>query len=42
VGGVLSKNDLDVSKQRMKNLNSQERYHIQEWINGQPAKTTIH
>lgn len=38
VGGVLSKNDLDVSKQRMKNLNSQERYHIQEWINGQPVK----
>lgn len=38
VGGVLSKNDLDVSKNRMKNLNTQERYHIQEWIGNQPVK----
>ncbi len=38
VGGVLSKNDLDVSRQRMKNLNAQERFHIQEWINDQSVK----
>ena len=38
VGGVLSKNDLDVSKNRMKNLNAQERYNIQEWISNQPVK----
>ncbi len=38
VGGVLSKNDLEVSKNRMKNLNSQERLHMQEWIDNQPVK----
>ncbi len=38
VGGILSKSDLDVSKERMKNLNAQERMLIQEWINGQPVK----
>ncbi|GAB0156570.1 hypothetical protein CHRYSEOSP005_18360 [Chryseobacterium sp. Alg-005] len=38
VGGVLSQNDLDVSKERMKNLNGLERKHIQEWINTQPVK----
>ncbi|MDR6405696.1 MULTISPECIES: FKBP-type peptidyl-prolyl cis-trans isomerase [Chryseobacterium] len=38
VGGVLSQKDLDVSKNRMKNLNAQERMQIQEWINSQPVK----
>ncbi|MDH6253516.1 FKBP-type peptidyl-prolyl cis-trans isomerase [Chryseobacterium sp. H1D6B] len=38
VGGVLSKKDLDVSKERMKNLNTIERTHMQEWINGQSVK----
>ncbi|MFC3157427.1 protein involved in gliding motility GldI [Chryseobacterium arachidis] len=38
VGGVLSKNDLEVSKNRMKNLNTQERMLMQEWINNQPVK----
>ncbi len=38
VGGVLSKNDLEVSRNRMKNLNTQERMQIQEWINDQPVK----
>ncbi|ROH99556.1 FKBP-type peptidyl-prolyl cis-trans isomerase [Chryseobacterium daecheongense] len=38
VGGVLSQNDLDVSKERMKNLNGLERKHIQEWINTQSVK----
>lgn len=38
VGGVLSKDDLNVSRERMKNLNAQERFHIQEWINNQPVK----
>ncbi|MCJ8154366.1 hypothetical protein MKJ01_11400 [Chryseobacterium sp. SSA4.19] len=38
VGGVLSKDDLNISRERMKNLNSQERMQIQEWINGQPVK----
>jgi FKBP-type peptidyl-prolyl cis-trans isomerase len=38
VGGVLSKDDLDISKNRMKNLNAQERMQIQEWINSQPVK----
>ncbi|WP_415327049.1 FKBP-type peptidyl-prolyl cis-trans isomerase [Chryseobacterium sp. MMS23-Vi53] len=38
VGGVLSKDDLNVSRERMKNLNAQERMHIQEWINDQPVK----
>jgi FKBP-type peptidyl-prolyl cis-trans isomerase len=38
VGGVLSKNDLDMSRERMKNLNSMERKNIQEWINGQSEK----
>lgn len=38
VGGVLSKNDLDVSKERTKNLNLLERRQIQEWIDSQPEK----
>lgn len=38
VGGVLSKSDLDISKNRMKNLNAQERSQMQEWINGQSVK----
>jgi FKBP-type peptidyl-prolyl cis-trans isomerase len=38
VGGVLSKSDLDVSKERMKNLNTIERKHMQDWINTQPVK----
>lgn len=38
VGGVLSQNDLNVSKERMRNLNSLERKHIQEWINNQSVK----
>ncbi|MCS3529267.1 FKBP-type peptidyl-prolyl cis-trans isomerase [Chryseobacterium sp. JUb7] len=38
VGGVLSQSDLNVSRERMKNLNSQERNHIQDWINGQAVK----
>ncbi|WP_370896396.1 hypothetical protein [Chryseobacterium gossypii] len=38
VGGVLSQKDLDVSKERVKNLNAMERKHIQEWIDGQPIK----
>jgi FKBP-type peptidyl-prolyl cis-trans isomerase len=38
VGGVLSKSDLDVSRNRMKNLNAQERANIQEWINNQQIK----
>ncbi|ANF52772.1 hypothetical protein A0O34_20630 [Chryseobacterium glaciei] len=38
VGGVLSKKDLDVSKDRMKNLNSVERNQIQQWIATQTVK----
>ncbi len=38
VGGVLSQNDLDVSKQRMRNLNDVERIHMQHWIDGQSVK----
>jgi len=38
VGGVLSRDDLNVSRERMKNLNAQERMQIQEWISGQPVK----
>ncbi|MDR6548053.1 FKBP-type peptidyl-prolyl cis-trans isomerase [Chryseobacterium rhizosphaerae] len=38
VGGVLSQKDLDVSKERMKNLNTIERGHIQQWANSQPVK----
>lgn len=38
IGGVLSKNDLEISKNRMKNLNAQERLQMQEWINNQPVK----
>lgn len=38
VGGVLSKSDLDVSKNRMKNLNTIERQQIQDWIKGQNEK----
>jgi FKBP-type peptidyl-prolyl cis-trans isomerase len=38
IGGVLSKDDLNISRERMKNLNTQERMHMQEWINTQPVK----
>lgn len=38
VGGVLSQNDLDISKNRMKNLNTLERQQIQDWISGQSIK----
>ncbi len=38
VGGVLSQKDLDVSKNRMKNLNTIERGQIQDWIRGQSVK----
>lgn len=38
VGGVLSQKDLDVSKDRMRNLNTLERGQIQEWINGQSVR----
>ena len=38
IGGVLSKDDLNISRERMKNLNTQERMHMQEWINNQPVK----
>jgi FKBP-type peptidyl-prolyl cis-trans isomerase len=38
VGGVLSQKDLDVSKNRMKNLNVIERGQIQDWIDGQSVK----
>jgi len=38
IGGVLSKDDLNISRERMKNLNTQERMHMQEWINGQSVK----
>ncbi|WP_374465215.1 FKBP-type peptidyl-prolyl cis-trans isomerase [Chryseobacterium sp.] len=38
VGGVLSQKDLDISKNRMKNLNTIERGQIQDWINGQSVK----
>ena len=38
VGGVLSQNDLDVSKNRMKNLNTVERQQIQDWITSQNIK----
>lgn len=38
VGGFLSEKDLEVSKNRAKNLNLAERSQIQEWINGQDKK----
>lgn len=38
VGGVLSQNDLSVSRERMKNLNTLERNQIQQWIGGQTEK----
>lgn len=38
VGGVLSQKDLDVSKDRMRNLNTLERGQIQDWINGQSVR----
>lgn len=38
VGGVLSQSDLDVSRNRMKNLNATERQQIQTWIAGQNVK----
>lgn len=38
VGGVLSRSDLDISRERMRNLNATERRQIQEWIATQPVK----
>lgn len=38
VGGVLSQNDLDISKNRIKNLNTLERQQIESWIKGQNEK----
>ena len=38
VGGVLSQEDLNVSKNRAKNLNLLERKQIQDWINQQDKK----
>ncbi len=38
VGGVLSKNDLAVSKDRSKHLNEMERDQIKDWISGQSQK----
>lgn len=38
VGGVLDKKDLDISRERMRNLNSLERSQIQDWIGGQTEK----
>lgn len=35
VGGILTENDLDISKNRAKNLNITERKQIQDWINHQ-------
>lgn len=38
VGGVLSKSDLQTSKERTKNLNTLEREQIQQWISTQKTK----
>ncbi|QIY90196.1 FKBP-type peptidyl-prolyl cis-trans isomerase [Chryseobacterium gallinarum] len=38
VGGVLSQKDLEISKNRMKNLNMIERNQIQEWISSQNVR----
>ncbi|MCL8537811.1 hypothetical protein M9991_13145 [Chryseobacterium gallinarum] len=38
VGGILSQKDLEVSKNRMKNLNTIERNQIQEWISSQNVR----
>lgn len=38
VGGVLSEKDLEVSKNRAKNLNLMERKQIQDWIDHQEKK----
>ena len=38
VGGILSQEDLNVSKNRAKNLNQTERIQIQDWINHQNEK----
>lgn len=38
VGGVLSQEDLNVSRNRAKNLNQTERNQIQDWINNQNEK----
>jgi FKBP-type peptidyl-prolyl cis-trans isomerase len=38
VGGILSEQDLDTSKNRAKNLNQTERAQIQDWINNQNEK----
>ncbi len=38
VGGILSQNDLEISKNRAKNLNQTERLQIQDWMKDQPEK----
>ena len=38
VGGILSQEDLNISKNRAKNLNQTERIQIQDWINNQNEK----
>lgn len=38
VGGILSQNDLDVSKNRSKSLNILERQQIEDWIGKQDKK----
>lgn len=38
VGGILSQEDLNTSKNRAKNLNQTERIQIQEWMTGQQEK----
>lgn len=38
VGGIITPQDLEVSKNRSKNLNGAERAQIQEWIEGQDKK----
>lgn len=38
VGGFLTEKDMEVSKNRSKNLNLHERYQIQEWISSQDQK----
>lgn len=38
VGGVLSQQDLNVSRDRSKNLNLLERKQIQDWVNSQDIK----
>lgn len=38
VGGILSEKDLDISKNRSRNLNLSERYQIEDWIKNQDEK----